>query len=85
MKLLILLLALVLVCFLCMQFSEGFTPYGPYQIGNNTLQNALGNAPPGVNALPGAIQYKQNAGAASVDHIKPGNPQNVWDDYKIQP
>ena len=68
-----------------MQFSEGFTPYGPYQIGNNQFQNGLGNAPPGVNALPGAIQYEQNAGAASVDRVKPGNPQNVWDDYKIQP
>jgi len=85
MKLLILLLALVLICFLSIQFSEGFTPYGPYQIGTNTYQNALGNAPPGVNAMPGALQYEQNAGAASVDRVRSGNPQNVWNDYKMQP
>jgi len=63
---------------------EGFTPYGPYQIGRE-YQNGLGSAPAGVNALPGKLQYEQNAGAPSVDRVKPGNSQNTYPEYKQQP
>jgi hypothetical protein len=84
-QIILILLIIVLVCFFCMRFSEGFTPYGPYQIGNNEYQYGLGNAPAGVNALPGELQYGQNAGVPSVNPVPPGNPQNVWAEYKKQP
>jgi len=85
-QIILILLGIALVYFCCMQFSEGFsTPYGPYQIGNNAYQNGLGNAPAGVNAVAGQPQYEQNAGVPSVNPVPPGNPQNVWAEYKRQP
>ena len=85
MKRIIVILLIILVLYFAFQTYEGFSPYGPYQIGNNKYQNAGGNAPAGVNALPGQEQMQQNATAASVDSVKPGNPQNVWAEYKQQP
>jgi hypothetical protein len=84
-QIIIILLIVVLGYFLFMRYSEGFTPYGPYQIGNNQYQHGLGDAPAGVNATGGAEQQEENAHAASVDPVQPGNPQNVWADYKMQP
>ena len=85
MKHIILILLIVLIATLLFQSSEGFTPYGPYQIGNNQYQNAHGNAPPGVHAMNGKDELRDNAYAASVDPVQPGNPQNVWPEYKKQP
>ena len=84
-QIIIVLLVFALICFTCMQFSEGFTPYGPYPIGNNQYQHGLGDAPAGVNALSGKEQQEENAHAPTVDSVPPGNPQNVWGGYKMQP
>jgi hypothetical protein len=86
MKHIIVILLIILIAYFCFQsYYEGFTPYGPYQIGNNAYQNAGGSAPAGVNALPGAQQMVQNATVASVDPVPSGNPQNVLAEYKQQP
>jgi hypothetical protein len=84
MKLIIILL-IILVCVLLLRpYTEGFTPYGPYQIGGE-YQNALGSAPAGINALSGELQYQQNSNATSVNRVKPGNSQNTYPEYKQQP
>lgn len=85
MKQIIILLLIILLCAVLFKTTEGFSPYGPYQIGNNMYQYALGNATAGVNAIGGKEQEKQNAGAPTVTRIQPGNPQNVWAEYKKQP
>ena len=84
MKRIIVIFLIILVLYFAFQTYEGFSPYGPYQLGS-TLQNAGGNTPPGVNALPGFEEMQQNASAASVDPVPSGNPQNVWPQYKEQP
>jgi hypothetical protein len=40
---------------------EGFTPYGPYQIGENNYQNGLGSKFPGLSDTPGAEQIKHRS------------------------
>ena len=83
MKVIIGLLIILLIIFCLTKGSEGFSPYGPYKI--NSFKGGLGNAPPGVNAFPGADQEKQNAYSDHVNPVQPGNPQNVWAEYKRQP
>jgi len=83
MKLIIGLLIILIVLFCLTNVSEGFSPYGPYMI--NEFKGGNGSAPAGVNALPGLQQFQQNANASSVDPVHPGNPQNVYPEYKQQP
>ena len=83
MKLILVLLLILFVIFCLTKGSEGFSPYGPYMI--NSFKGGLGNAPPGVNALPGADQEKQNTHSDHVNPVQSGNPQNVWAEYKRQP
>ena len=66
-------------------YYEGFTPYGPYHIGDNQYQNAGGSAPARVNAISGSDQMKFNKHAQHVNPVPSGNPQNVYASLKRQP
>ena len=65
--------------------SEGFIGQDEPSLVTS-YENAHGSAPAGVNALPGEIQYHQNADSPSVNAAnKLGNPQNTLPEFKKQP
>ena len=65
----ILLVVLIVVCvFMYMNRLEGFTPYGPYQIGENNYQNGLGSKFPGMSDTPGVEQMKHRSAYISASN-----------------
>jgi len=86
MKHIVVIFLIILIGYVCFRsYYEGFTPYGPYHIGDIQYQNAGGNAPAGVNAIPGNDQMKFNKYASHVNPVPSGNPQNVFASLKRQP